>query len=62
MRNLVAVKFIKARLPYKKGDVAGFEKDLADKYIAKGFAEPLAKKSVDAPKVDKAIKSPKKKK
>lgn len=68
--NLKAVKFIKAKTPYKTGDIAGFTNDEAQDLIDEGVAVPYSKsksvetetESMDAPVVDKMVKSPKKKK
>ena len=57
MKDLTPIRFVKAQSPYKKGDVAGFEDRLAEKYIKAGVA-----KAYDAPAVDKQVKSPAKKK
>jgi|WetSurSiteA1Bulk_404760.scaffolds.fasta_scaffold150001_2 hypothetical protein len=72
----VGIRFTQNSLPYKIGDVAGFESKLADKYVKAGLAEKLSatpgeikavespdeKKNIDQAPVDKMIKkSPKKK-
>lgn len=35
----IILKFIRNSQPYVKGDVAGFDKDIADRYIELGIAK-----------------------
>ena len=36
------IRFTEKQPPYMAGDVAGFEDDVADRYVAEGVAEPVS--------------------
>lgn len=38
------IKFLNNNSPYAKGDIAGFNEELADKYISRGLAEEWTQK------------------
>ncbi|NCD40562.1 MAG: hypothetical protein EOL88_00570 [Bacteroidia bacterium] len=42
-KKLVLIEFVKPHTPYIKGEVAGFNKSLAEKFIKKGFAKEYKK-------------------
>ena len=56
--NKVLIKFTRQNLPYSTGDVAGFDKKDADKFVKKGAAVYYNKK-VKKPKVNKKMEKPK---
>lgn len=51
MSEKVTVEFVEASMPYRVGDVAGFTKEVAERYIdakkAKPFSAPRAAKKGD---------------
>lgn len=61
----ISVTFIKSQPPYRIGESAGFNEDLAQAYIDGGVAvltEGVVSKGMDGPVDDKAILDPKVKK
>jgi len=60
MGNIEKLKFTKNSSPYKAGDIAGFNKEVAESFIAKGVAEKFFVKEVIEEVIIKEITKKKK--
>ena len=58
---MIVIQFLKHSRPYNAGEIAGFEDDLAQRYIDQGIAEVFKPKTMESPEVKRAAKKPAKK-
>ena len=61
MAKLQAITFIKAITPYREGEVATFDTELAGKYIEQKFAkqkQKQKKKAINKPFLHRQMKNP----
>ena len=54
-RNMKIIRFTEKQPPYIAGDVAGFDDDVADRYVAGGMAEEVSMNETAADEVDDMV-------
>ena len=59
---MILIQFLKNSRPYNAGEIAGFDEEMAQKYIDLGAAEVYRPNKMESPEVKRAKKKPAKKK
>ena len=49
------IRFIQKQPPYMAGEVAGFDDDVADRYVAEGMAEEVSTDETAADEIDAMV-------